>query len=451
MTEYPWPPSVPTDPSIGTAPRPSRSSARTRPADLFGTDQVTGMLDRPAFLGRVSARRTGSGVFGLVRVGNLARLTKMFGQEFSNCLLREIAHRTVTATNPSLCGRIGSADIGLYWPSRVPESLHRLRGEFRHGIEIGDRVLSLELRVGLTHDHHELVVDELVEQAGMALSHSVGSQPHWYSQAATNAETRHAAVLEGLIRARRGDFRTVYQPIVNLRSGAIESFEALARWRCPGIGDVAPGEFFPAAAELGWVDQLTDVVIGQAFDAMERLRLPGVAVNVAPALFADTEFAIDLRALAARRRIPPEQVTVELLETSLIPEGEPTVEALELLAARGFPIAIDDFGTGCANLAYLIDLPIAEVKLAGRFVRDMDSNPRAFNLVAAIAGCTSEYSFRTVAEGAEELGQLHALMGTGCDRAQGYYIARPMMDTAIDAFVADWPYRWEQILASRGD
>jgi len=229
----------------------------------------------------------------------------------------------------------------------------------------------------------------------------------------------------------RREFVCHYQPLVDLASRQVYGVEALARWRNPARGILAPADFLPAIERAGFAGALGAQVMATAAaqaGAWHRAGRPVVvAVNVAsqqltPALPAA------IAKLAAEHRIPTGCLGVELTETVLLETESVGVSVLHDLAALGVRLAVDDFGTGYSSFAYMRDLPVHEIKLDISFITRIDQDERDARVVAGMIHLAHELGLRVVAEGVEHQAQLDTLCRLGCDAAQGYFFARPSED-----------------------
>lgn len=239
---------------------------------------------------------------------------------------------------------------------------------------------------------------------------------------------------------QRDEIEVHYQPIVDLRTNSVVAVEALARWTHPERGPIGPAEFIPVAEESGLIIQLGEQVLRRALNELAAISTSpagkplGVAVNLS-ALQLQSPDAID-RALDIidTSRYPASALTIELTE-SVLANDQTTLDALTRLRARGCRIAIDDFGTGFSSLAYLEQLPIDVLKIDRAFTQRLGQGAPRASLAHTIVELARNQQLITVAEGVETSEQADELRQLGCDRAQGFLLARPMPATALEQFV----------------
>jgi len=228
------------------------------------------------------------------------------------------------------------------------------------------------------------------------------------------------------------EFRVVYQPEIDLRSGHVTGVEALVRWHHPERGLVPPGEFIPLAEQTGLIAGIgawvLDVALAQAIE-WQGARHDGASlavwVNLSARQLGDPGL-VELVADALNRHgVEAAQLGLEITETALLEDAEGAVTALSSLRELGVRLAVDDFGTGYSSLSYLKRLPVDAVKIDRSFVDGLAVDGDDSAIVAAVSGMARALRLTTIAEGVENLEQLQALRRLGCDLAQGYFFTTP--------------------------
>jgi EAL domain-containing protein (putative c-di-GMP-specific phosphodiesterase class I) len=242
----------------------------------------------------------------------------------------------------------------------------------------------------------------------------------------------------GAALERPGQLRLVFQPKVDLASGACHGAEALLRWTHPEFGEVSPGEFIPiiertrmARATTAWV---LEAALGQLAAWRDAGLVLQLAVNVSATNLLEPDFCARVVAQLAQHGLPPAALALEITESALMKNPKLAQATLEALAAAGVHLAIDDFGTGYSSLAYLQRLPAQVVKIDQSFMRGIDTDERKRSLVATMIKLSHDLGHRVVAEGVETEAVAQLLKVAGCDEAQGYLYARPMAPAAL----AEW-------------
>jgi len=234
----------------------------------------------------------------------------------------------------------------------------------------------------------------------------------------------------GAALAQPGQLRLVFQPKVDLASGALTGAEALLRWAHPELGEVSPAEFFPIIERTALARPATAWVLEAAMAQLAAWRAQGltlqVAVNVTASNLLEADFCARVAGGLARHGLAATSLSIEITESALITKPKVALATLEGLAALGVHLAIDDFGTGYSSLSYLQRLPVKVVKIDQSFMRDLATDSRRRALVAAIIDLSHNLGHMVVAEGVETDAVLDCLRAMRCDQAQGYYYARPL-------------------------
>jgi EAL domain-containing protein (putative c-di-GMP-specific phosphodiesterase class I) len=257
----------------------------------------------------------------------------------------------------------------------------------------------------------------------------------------------HVAVVErleleaDLQRAvERGELLLHYQPIVDLRTAEVLGLEALLRWQHPVRGLVPPGDFIGLAEEAQLMPQLGRWVLRQACHQAAIWRGDGsratLAVNISGNHLQSGSLAADVADALDRSGIPPEALALEITETVLMTDIEPTIEALTELKQLGVRVAVDDFGTGYSSLQYLRRFPIDILKIDKAFVDDLGGGEDDAALARAIIDLGQSFELSVVAEGIEREEQRVRLLELGCKLGQGFLFARPVPTDDVPALLA---------------
>jgi EAL domain-containing protein (putative c-di-GMP-specific phosphodiesterase class I) len=253
--------------------------------------------------------------------------------------------------------------------------------------------------------------------------------------------TRLALIGELRTALEMRDVFLVYQPQVDLRSGALAGMEALARWEHPRRGLVPPGEFIPIAEHSGMIKQLTLLALEIALSERESIlpqelgQIP-VSVNLSARMLQDEDLPDDVTRLLDRYGVPFGGLCLELTESSIMADPDRSRVMLTRLAEVGVRISIDDFGTGYSSLSYLSRLPLDEIKIDRSFVSRMGQDARDASIIESTIGLGHALGLVVVAEGIEDEGTLSLLAKLGCDVAQGYHIGLPMQPDRLKEWLA---------------
>jgi EAL domain-containing protein (putative c-di-GMP-specific phosphodiesterase class I) len=239
------------------------------------------------------------------------------------------------------------------------------------------------------------------------------------------------------------EFELHYQPKVNMRSGEVIGVEALIRWRHPTRGLLGPGVFLPAIEDQPIAVEIGEWVIDTALAQLRQWQSGGlhipVSVNIGARQLQQTDFVGRLRAVLQRYPdVAPTDLELEVLETSALEDLSHVSQVINECHQLGVHFALDDFGTGYSSLTYLKLLPVAQLKIDQSFVRDMLVDPDDLAILEGIIGLANAFHRQVIAEGVESVQTGQMLLQMGCERAQGFGIARPMPAADIPPWVANW-------------
>ncbi|MGH6661391.1 MAG: EAL domain-containing response regulator [Rhodospirillales bacterium] len=239
----------------------------------------------------------------------------------------------------------------------------------------------------------------------------------------------------------KGELVVHYQPKVNLRSaanGSLREVEALVRWQHPVHGLLSPDRFLLAIQETGLLLPLTRAVVTSACRQIRKWSEFGktmcVAVNIAPQLLTNLTLPDEIASLAEQNDVETSQIIIEITESGVMEDTARAMDILTRFRLKGFRLSLDDFGTGFSSLIHLYRLPFVELKIDQSFVRDVGASEEARVIVRATTEMAHRLNLSVCAEGVESEGDLNFLLLAGCDKAQGYFISRPIAGEKIVNF-----------------
>ena len=382
-----------------------------------------------------------------VGLDRFTAINDSLGHPAGDAVLKSVAMRITSIVDPrAIVARPGGDDFlvllrrvgSSHEASQVAEGI---RAAISRPIRIDrdELVVTAGIGIALFPDDGDSA-GTLLRNADIALNNakSAGRDNVKFFAAHMNVAARQRLEMEQALRRglERDQFIVHYQPEVDLATGALAGYEALARWQDPVRGLVSPQDFIPAAEGMGLMDALGERILATACrDAaawQERgSTQAGVAVNVSPGQLRSRAFIKNLEGILAATRLAPGRLELEITEGSIIEQGRETTEILESIARLGVHLAIDDFGTGYSSLGYLNRLPIDKVKIDRSFVADLPGDADAGAIVNAIIALSHNLGLQVVAEGVETQQQVDYLRERGCDLAQGYFFGRPQSFEAL--------------------
>lgn len=412
-------------------------------------DAATGLLGKEAFFDEAAAylRHSGARDVSIVcfDVDHFKLFNDLHGLDCGDELLRYLGRALALRFSPDGAqplARLAADTFALcatgIRPERVERILVDISSECPNGIDA-------IVRAGVYRiEDPASPVSIMCDRAVIALRTVKGS--YFDRVALYDPGMREALVLErevvaGVESALREDRIELFlQPKCNIRTGKIVGAEALARWRHPERGIVAPGEFIPLIERNGLVRSL-DLRVWEKTAAWirglidEGVQPVPVSVNVSRADIYLVDVAAELHALVERYGIDPSLIEVEITESAYSERPDRIVAAFDALAERGFTVLMDDFGSGYSSLNMLKDINVDVLKIDMRFL-DRDDR-RSKDIMESVIRMARWLDLPVIAEGVETREQVNFLLDVGCSYAQGYYYARPMEAAAFEALLTD--------------
>jgi PAS domain S-box-containing protein len=229
-----------------------------------------------------------------------------------------------------------------------------------------------------------------------------------------------------------------FQPLVELRTGFLRGFEALARWQHPQRGLIPPNEFIPLAEKSGLHGLLTGKLLTAVFAAARDIpHHLTLSVNISLTQLTDLTLPKHIFAAAQQANFPLQRLILEITESALVGNTEHSARIANELKEQGSRLALDDFGTGYSSLRHLQLLPFDELKIDASFVRSMTYTRESRKIAAAIVGLGNSLSLTTVAEGVENQTIADMLLWLGCDIGQGWLYGRPVPPEQLAEVLAE--------------
>lgn len=235
--------------------------------------------------------------------------------------------------------------------------------------------------------------------------------------------------IEMAVAIREDQFEAWLQRIVNIETGEIVGYEALARWRHPGLGLITPDRFIPVAERTGAIVAIGQIILEKAcaIAAGWDARLT-IAVNLSPRQFRNPrELVASIQRTLAASRLAPSRLYIEITESVMLEDTPQTREAVRQLADYGVRFSLDDFGTGYSSLGYIQSYPFSRIKIDRNFINRIDMDEVSPAIVASVCLLASQTHMDVVAEGVETRPQAEKLKGFGIQYAQGYLYGRPQL------------------------
>ena len=431
--------------------------ARDEMARLANQDSLTGLPNRRAllhYLERMLPQQRLSVVH--VDLDRFKSINDTYGHAAGDAALRHAATvlRSVFG-DAAQCARLGGDEFIVVLEGLIPipelqQRADRTIAAMSLPFSFAGKELVVGASVGLAQSETEenLSADELLHRADLALYEIKRSGRGKALFCTPELLVAHSDFQALYADIRRGiadkEFEAFLQPQVNMSTGQLIGFEALARWNHPSRGLLAPAAFLGAVERGGLIREFDAEVRRSALTAMAQwdaagLALPKLCLNVTVRDLLDPTFGEQLCWALDGHGLDPSRITLEIVESVLFDESTAGVlEACQLLVDRGFCLALDDFGTGHASLLSLVKLPVSMVKVDRAFVLGVSKDAQKRNLAQSIIDMTFSLNLMPLAEGVEDATDLATLQAMGCHLVQGYHIGRPMKQADALVWMQDW-------------
>jgi len=409
-------------------------------------DTVTGLPNRILLLDRLelaiqSAVRQKSPLALLImEIDNFKDVNDTLGHHSGDRLLKQIVSRLQGIVRKvDTLSKIGGDEFSILLPDvagskNILSICDKIQKTFQVPFSIDGLTVEIQASIGIAIcPEHGRDIDSVIQRANVALhTAKQSSKKYTIYTSKMDKHSPHRLTLMGELRSAIENEELIlhYQPKINMKTHRVDGVEALVRWQHPEHGFMPPDEFIPMAERTGLIRLLSVWVLKRALSQAEKwhkhkIRL-SIAINLSPMTFLDTELPDIIIGMLSHYDIPPNFVTLEITEGSMIKDPELAMEILNRLTNRGLKISIDDFGTGYSSLAYLRKLPVSEVKIDKSFVTDMLKTDNDDVIVKSIIDLGHNLSLNVVAEGVEDKKTALRLKQLGCDVIQGFYFSKPL-------------------------
>ena len=412
-------------------------------------DPLTGLPNRRMFRDRLEqelrkAHRTALPLaLMLLDLDGFKEVNDTLGHDMGDILLKDAAQRLNSCVRETdTVARLGGDEFTVIMgeldePGSVERVAQDILQKLAEPFHLGIETAYITASIGITlYPEDAAGIDELLKNADQAMYAAKNQGHNRYNyftpsmQAAAQARMRLANDLRGALADNQ--FRVVYQPIMELATGAIHKAEALIRWQHPARGLIGPDEFIPIAEDTGMIVDIGDWVFREAARQAGRWRASRhaefqISVNTSPAQFYSegnslAAWSYNLQKLG----LPGQSIAVEITEGLLLDASAAITDQLLAFRDAGIQVSIDDFGTGYSSLSYLKKFDIDYLKIDRSFVRNLTPDSDDMALCEAIIVMAHKLGMKVIAEGVETEEQRDLLAAAGCDYWQGYLFSKPV-------------------------
>jgi diguanylate cyclase (GGDEF)-like protein/PAS domain S-box-containing protein len=409
-------------------------------------DPLTGLPNRILFSERIghailqAERQKKKLAVALIDLDRFKEINDSLGHSAGDHLLISVGKQMGGALRASdTVARLGGDEFGLVLPELTDADsllpvLERLQESLEEPIQVQSLPIGIEASMGIAiYPDHGGDAQTLIQRADIAMYEAKrdGLSHVFYDGSTHDHDVTSLTLVAELRRAiSERELVLYYQPKAALESGAVTSVEALVRWLHPERGVVMPDSFIPLAQETSLIGPLTLYVIEEALRQVRSWREQGielsVAVNLSTRNLLDRSFPKQVEDLLSRWDVKPEDLELEVTESSMLANPTRAKAVLGELSELGIRLSIDDFGTGYSSLAYLRELPVDEIKIDRSFVMGMGAEAGDAVIVRSTVDLGRNLGLEVVAEGVETIEHWEQLRELGCNTAQGYFLSRPV-------------------------
>ncbi len=388
-----------------------------------------------------------------IGLNSFKAVNETLGHDVGDIILKDVGARLMGLIPPrGIAARVGGDIFVMLAPleAETPVEIltQRVLGALNEPLSLEGFSVDVSATVGVViASSSGIPAAGLMSQAEMALYHA---KRHQLTSTAYSANMRrysrgHLAIGTELKRAiENNELILLFQPKISVAEREVVGVEALIRWLHPFRGLIPPHHFIPLAEKSALIHTVTDWVIKAALKQLVELHARGfplnVAVNLAAPNLQNYELPDRIKQLIESWRVPPEYLTLEITESSLMVDPKRAHDTVRRLRDLGARLSIDDFGTGYSSLSYLKDLPVHEVKIDREFIRGLCQSKKNERIVRATIQLSHSLGLEVTAEGVEDEDTLQLLGFFGCDLAQGFYMSEPLPADDLMAWLEKYPH-----------
>ena len=426
-------------------------------------DALTGLLNRAAYgvllKTALEASKSKSQLIAVLflDLDGFKLVNDSLGHVAGDELLKFVAARLGECVRPNdAVARLGGDEFTILLENieNVPRAVNvaeRIRQRLSEPFDLSGQEIFIGTSIGVaTSDIYYVDPSEMLRDADAAMYHAKGRGRNCFvlfdREMHSNA-TKQLRLANDLRRAaERGEFVLHYQVMQDLESHEITGFEALIRWEHPHYGLIPPNDFIPLAEEHNLTNTIDEWVLREACRQLRAWQLEDsandnlmISVNIATRQFAQNGLCDLVEQVMRETGLDAKCLQLEITESAMMKSLQKTAKILADLHRSGVTIALDDFGTGYSSLSYLHELPIDTLKIDRSFINRINDKADGAAIVRAIIVLARTLRIKVVAEGIENLDQLHHLQQMNCDFGQGYLLSRPIPALEAHKLLLDQP------------
>ena len=436
----------------------SRREAESQLQHLALHDSLTGLPNRNMLQEQLKAslmlaeRDGNSMALMFLDLDRFKKINDTLGHHMGDSVLIEVARRLRSEMRTSdIVARLGGDEFVVMLPRiALPEDgevvAQKLLDLFVDPLRVGPHELRVTPSIGLViYPDHGTDAITLMRHADLAMYQAKShgrNRVQMYTQNMESPTVDTLRLENDLYKAlERDELRLHFQPQFDCMTGRITGAEALVRWEHGGKL-VPPNDFIPLAEETGLIVAMGEWVLRRSCQKAQAWRERSgwpmrIAVNLSAIQLDQPNLVEVVDRILKETGLPPTALELEITESVVVRESLRAAAVLTQLRALGVGIAIDDFGVGYSSFSYLRELPVDRLKMDRSFLSNVPASPGDSRLAAAMIAMAHRLEVGIVAEGVENDAQYAFLKAHGCDECQGYFLARPLTETAFEALLME--------------
>ncbi|MBB36799.1 MAG: hypothetical protein CME88_11640 [Hirschia sp.] len=423
---------------------------QSKPGEVarMSVDEQTGLLTRLALRDRLADTIATTDDIGIIvftaGIERHEHIRAMIGYEAMTEIVSGLGQRALAMDEITHVARIAPDTIAGFFvgdSALANDMMSRLHLGFEEHTKVTGGTISVDTTIGFALGGRKSSAEQLLQQAELALGQARANwRRTWlFSQSEYGSPEKKLGIMSELRRGlEAGEFDLHYQPQVQARTGAVKSVEALLRWTHGRPQQFSIGQLIELAEGTGDIRHITRWAIQRAMHDIEALNWEGydirVAINLSGQLICEDDFIAEMIELGGDQL---HRLQAEITETAMLRNPDRALVNLQKLAELGVEISMDDYGTGYSSLSQIQNLPITELKIDQRFIKNLTATNRDPLIVRSTIDLAHALEMKIVAEGVEDAATYALLKAMGCDILQGYFIARPLPLEELVVFLKD--------------
>jgi len=441
-----------------------KRTAQLEHASLY--DALTDMPNRghvTSYLQALIDREKKSFALLNLNIDRFNELNNVLGYNNGDRLLMAFADRISSMTNKTLfAGRLGADEFAVILQQlpamesnddvklMVLEKTKQLKHELEQPYMINDSEIELDITTGIEFpSSYNNNASHMIKRANFACHLAKKRQDKLavYDSEQDEISSRQFHLFHGLKHAiENHELKLFYQPKIDMQLGKVTDVEALIRWISPEDGLIHPNQFIPVAESTGLMHLITKYVLDEAMQQqsswIEKDYHINIAVNLSANNLVESDFISSITAFLNKHKVSPDCFTLEITESAVMEQTDKALQTIHDLNAIGFSLSLDDYGTGYTSLSYLKDMPVDELKIDQSFIFNVLTNEKDRAIIQSTISLADNLDLKIVAEGIESREVWDKLKEMGCDKGQGYFIAKPMPAEDFSQWLknAEWPH-----------